>query len=230
MTIRIGTSERDGTFYNQGRALKTLFERRGALAAVEVLESQAASTENANRLHAGEIEFGFMASNWIGRAMSGEAPFVEPIDLRMAAPMNAGPLFFIARADAANRRGGTCDEEQRPGIHRHRHAQIDRLDERDLAVPGAADPIRGHEAELDLAIRKAPRIVDARGFRFQHLDRRESRVPIEDRLERAALAVEGAVALRCADAQRHAWIESRSKGSGFAPLILRWRMSFSENR
>jgi TRAP transporter TAXI family solute receptor len=41
-----------------------------------------------------------MAANWIGRAHRGEAPFVEPIDLRMAAPMNAGPLFFIARADA----------------------------------------------------------------------------------------------------------------------------------
>ena len=93
MTIRIGTSERDGTFYSQGRALKTLFERRPALAAVEVMECKAASTENANRLHAGEIEFGFMASNWIGRAKNGETPFERPIDLAMAAPMNAGPLF-----------------------------------------------------------------------------------------------------------------------------------------
>jgi hypothetical protein len=39
MTIRIGTSERDGTFYSQGRALKTAFERRPALAAVSVLEA-----------------------------------------------------------------------------------------------------------------------------------------------------------------------------------------------
>src|SRR2546426_2188792 len=98
MTIRIGTSERDGTFYSQGRVLKTLFERRPALAPVEVMECKAASTENANRLHRGEIEFGFMASNWIGRAKSGEAPFAHPIDLAMAAPMNAGPLFFIVRA------------------------------------------------------------------------------------------------------------------------------------
>ena len=100
MTIRIGTSERDGTFYSQGRALKTLFERRPALAPVEVLECKAASTENANRLHAGEIEFGFMASNWIGRAKNGETPFERPIDLAMAAPMNAGPLFFIVRAQS----------------------------------------------------------------------------------------------------------------------------------
>jgi TRAP transporter TAXI family solute receptor len=100
MTIRIGTSERDGTFYSQGRALKILFERRPALAPVEVLASNSASVENANRLHSGAIEFGFMASNWIGRAKNGEAPFERPIDLAMAAPMNAGPLFFIVRAES----------------------------------------------------------------------------------------------------------------------------------
>jgi TRAP transporter TAXI family solute receptor len=59
--------------------------------------------QNAQRLHAGELDFGFMAANWIGRAKNGEPPFSERIDLRMAAPMNAGPLFFIARADSALR-------------------------------------------------------------------------------------------------------------------------------
>src|SRR5712691_10337760 len=98
MTTRIGTSERDGTFYSQGHALKAIFERRPALAPVQVLESNSASTENANRLHAGEIELGFMASNWIGRAKCGETPFGHAIDLAMAAPMNAGPLFFIVPA------------------------------------------------------------------------------------------------------------------------------------
>jgi uncharacterized protein len=100
MAIRIGTSERDGTFHSQGRALEAIFARRPALAGVEVLEANSASTENANRLHAGEIEFGFMASNWIGRAKNGETPFAGPIDLAMAAPMNAGPLFFIVRAES----------------------------------------------------------------------------------------------------------------------------------
>jgi TRAP transporter TAXI family solute receptor len=100
MTIRIGTSERDGTFYSQGHALKAIFARRPALAGVEILEARSASTENANRLHAGEIEFGFMASNWIGRARNGETPFSGPLDLAMVAPMNAGPLFFIVRAES----------------------------------------------------------------------------------------------------------------------------------
>ena len=100
MTIRIGTSEYDGTFYSQGRALKIIFERQPGLVPVEVLESKSASTENANRLQADEIEFGFMASNWIGRAKNGEAPFAQAIDLAMVAPMNAGPLFFIVRAQS----------------------------------------------------------------------------------------------------------------------------------
>jgi TRAP transporter TAXI family solute receptor len=100
MAIRIGTSERDGTFHAQGQALKTVLQRRPALAPVEVLESNSASTENALRLHAGEIELGFMASNWIGRAKSGEAPFARPVALAMAAPMNAGPLFFVVRAQS----------------------------------------------------------------------------------------------------------------------------------
>jgi TRAP-type uncharacterized transport system substrate-binding protein len=41
-----------------------------------------------------------MASNWIGRALNGEAPFPQPIDIRMVAPMNAGPMFFIVRDDS----------------------------------------------------------------------------------------------------------------------------------
>lgn len=100
MTIRIGTSERGGTFYSQGSALKTIFERQPELAPVELVESKSASTENAGRLEADKIEFGFMASNWIGRARNGEAPFGKPIDLAMAAPMNAGPLFFVVRAES----------------------------------------------------------------------------------------------------------------------------------
>ena len=98
--VRIGTAERDSTFLSQGFALKTVLDRHPALAPVEVSTSAHASVENANRLEADDIDFGFMASNWIGRAKNGEAPFAQKIDLRMVAPMNAGPLFFIARADS----------------------------------------------------------------------------------------------------------------------------------
>src|SRR5258706_13636623 len=100
MSIRIGTAEPDSTFLGQGRALKTVLDREPKLAPVAVLESPHASVDNANRLHTGELDFGFMAANWVGRARDASAPFRQPIDLRMAAPVNAGPLFFIARAPA----------------------------------------------------------------------------------------------------------------------------------
>src|SRR3712207_1834570 len=100
MPTPIGTAEPNSTFLTQGLALKTILDERPALRPVEVLQSPAASIDNARRLAAGELEFGFMASNWIGRAKGGEPPFTEPIDIRMAAPMNAGPLFFIARQDS----------------------------------------------------------------------------------------------------------------------------------
>jgi hypothetical protein len=100
VSVRIGTAEHDSTFLSQGYALKTVLERHPALAPVDVSTSAHASVENANRLEANDIDFGFMASNWIGRAKNGEAPFTQKIDLRMVAPMNAGPLFFITRADS----------------------------------------------------------------------------------------------------------------------------------
>jgi TRAP transporter TAXI family solute receptor len=103
MSVRIGTAELDSTFLGQGQALKSVLDRVPALGPVEVSTSAHASVENANRLQSGDIDFGFMASNWIGRARNGEAPFTEKIDLRMVAPMNAGPLFFITRADSALR-------------------------------------------------------------------------------------------------------------------------------
>jgi uncharacterized protein len=100
VSLRIGTAEANSTFLTQGQALKSVLERNAALAPVDVSVSATASVENANRLAADDIDFGFMASNWIGRAKNGEAPFAQKIDLRMVAPMNAGPLFFITRADS----------------------------------------------------------------------------------------------------------------------------------
>jgi len=53
MAIRIGSNERDGTFYTQGLALKTVLDRIDTLAPVQVPESAQASIDNANRLAPG---------------------------------------------------------------------------------------------------------------------------------------------------------------------------------
>lgn len=98
--MRVGTAEADSTFLAQGEALRAVLLAKGVPGPVEVLLSPSASIDNANRLHAGDIDYGFMAANWIGRARMGLPPFKNAIDLRMVAPMNAGPLFFIVRADS----------------------------------------------------------------------------------------------------------------------------------
>jgi TRAP transporter TAXI family solute receptor len=131
MALRIGTAERGGTFHSQGVALKTMLERHNM--AAEVVECASASIENANRLHAGEIEFGFMASNWLVRAKTGAAPFAHPIDIRLVAPMNAGPLFFVVPAESGLRR---VDElrgrrvavgPQQSGMTQHAHGILQAL-------------------------------------------------------------------------------------------------------
>ena len=100
MVFRIGTADEGGTFDTQGAAVARVFnESRPPEEHCELTRSFA-SIDNANRLDRGEIEFGFMASNWAPRAARGTAPFDHPIGLRMVSPANAGPIFFIALADA----------------------------------------------------------------------------------------------------------------------------------
>jgi TRAP transporter TAXI family solute receptor len=98
MAIRIGTSERGGTFFTQGQAITELFNRgRAEVDKCAVLTSDA-SIHNAEQLDRGELEFGFMASNWIGRAKDATAPFTKNIAIRMVAPANAGPMCFVRLA------------------------------------------------------------------------------------------------------------------------------------
>jgi TRAP transporter TAXI family solute receptor len=95
MEVRMGTSEPGGTFYTQGMAFAELFNRGGNKCVVTTTD---ASIHNAEQLDRGDLEFGFMASNWIGRAKDAVAPFTKKIALRMVAPANAGPMFFVKLA------------------------------------------------------------------------------------------------------------------------------------
>jgi TRAP transporter TAXI family solute receptor len=96
----MGTSEYGGTFYTQGAAFAELFNRSRAEADKCLVQTTAASIHNAEQLDRGELEFGFMASNWIGRAKDATPPFAKKIALRMVAPANAGPMFFVTLAGA----------------------------------------------------------------------------------------------------------------------------------
>lgn len=98
--MRIGTAELNSTFFTQGLALADVLGKAGVSGPIKVLESLSASIENAQKMASGELDYGFMAANWIGRALRGEVPFAAPIDLRMVAPMNVGPMFFITRRES----------------------------------------------------------------------------------------------------------------------------------
>ena len=97
MNIRIGTSEVDGTFHRQGEAIASFLRKKYR---VETKPMTGSSVGSALGLASGELEFGFSASNWVGRALRGENPFDNPISLRMVAPANVGPMFFIVREDS----------------------------------------------------------------------------------------------------------------------------------
>ncbi len=99
MVFRIGTADTGGTFDTQGTAIAEVFNQSRPPEERCELTRSSASIDNANRLDRGEIEFGFMASNWVPRAARGTAPFDHPIGLRMASPANAGPIFFVTLAD-----------------------------------------------------------------------------------------------------------------------------------
>lgn len=100
MTIRMGTSELGGTFYTQGAAFAELYNRGRADNDKCMIQTSDASIHNAEQLDRGELEFGFMASNWIGRAKDGAPPFKKKIELRMVAPANLGPMFFVKLASS----------------------------------------------------------------------------------------------------------------------------------
>jgi uncharacterized protein len=98
MALRMGTSEYGGTFYTQGSAICALFNRGKTEDQKCTVQTTDASIHNAEQLDRAELEFGFMASNWIGRAKDAVIPFTRKIELRMVAPANAGPMFFVKSA------------------------------------------------------------------------------------------------------------------------------------
>ena len=103
MNIVIGTSEFESTFYTQAEAIAAVARERELFDRVDILATPTASVGNAERLESGGIAFGFLAANWIGRAARGEAPFEHALDIRMAAPANSGPMFFVALAGSGLR-------------------------------------------------------------------------------------------------------------------------------
>ncbi len=98
-TIRIASSDLLSTFFAQAKALGAILVEEGIADKTEVLVTTG-SVMNAEMVASGEADLGFMASNWVPRAVAGAPPFANPVDIAIAAPLNAGPLFFVAKAES----------------------------------------------------------------------------------------------------------------------------------
>lgn len=99
MKIRISSSDPLSTFHTQAKFLAEVLSDSGVISGAEILTSTG-SVMNAERVVRGEAELGFMASNWVPRAVKGTDPFTAPTPVAIVSPLNAGPLFFVARADS----------------------------------------------------------------------------------------------------------------------------------
>jgi TRAP transporter TAXI family solute receptor len=98
-TLRIASSDLLSTFFEQAKALGDILVEEGVADGTEVLVTTG-SVMNAEMVARGEADLGFMASNWVPRAVSGASPFTKPVDVAIAAPLNAGPLFFVVKAES----------------------------------------------------------------------------------------------------------------------------------
>ncbi len=116
MAVRIGTSEHGGTFYTQGLAFAELFNR-GKSGEPCVVQTSDASIHNAEQLDRGELEFGFMASNWIGRAKNATPPFTKPIARAHGCAGECGTDVFRQARKLADSIGGRLQGQ----TNRHRH-------------------------------------------------------------------------------------------------------------
>ena len=94
MILRFGTSEAGGTFHSQALELVHLFNEARPGGEPCIVTNNLITLDDVKLLDRGELDFGLMASNWIGRAKDGAPPFTHPIALRMVAPANAGPVFL----------------------------------------------------------------------------------------------------------------------------------------
>lgn len=98
-TVRIASSDLLSTFYEQAKALGRILVEEGIARDAEVIPTTG-SVMNAEMVARGDADLGFMASNWVPRAVQGTSPFSAPVGVAIAAPLNAGPLFFVVKADS----------------------------------------------------------------------------------------------------------------------------------
>jgi len=97
--IALATSDVESPYHIQGLALGALWREKRVVDDVMPLFTSG-GFENARLLARHRADCGFLSSNWLARASMGAFPFDKPQPLMLMAPINIGPLFFVAPADS----------------------------------------------------------------------------------------------------------------------------------
>src|SRR5688572_26794446 len=123
--------------------------------------------------------------------------------------------FPFEIGNGLNRRAREFHEAHGPGIGRRNHAYRDRLGEWRGGILGAPDPVRSHEAELQLAAIELLGVVNAGVGSLHDALVAFSAPAIEQLGDRLALSVKRAAMFRSADSYRHLWSSNESKRDQF---------------
>lgn len=97
--VAIATSDVDSTFHRQAVALGGMWADAGVVDRAIALFTSG-SVENAHMVADGNADYAFMAANWLPLGCTGQPPFAKALPVALMAPVNTGPLFFVARAES----------------------------------------------------------------------------------------------------------------------------------
>jgi TRAP transporter TAXI family solute receptor len=99
ITVALATSDLESPYHVEGLVLGELWKETKAADDVMLLFTSG-SFENVRLIARHRAECGFMSANSLARAAMGALPFDRPQPLTMIAPINIGPLFFVAPASS----------------------------------------------------------------------------------------------------------------------------------
>jgi TRAP transporter TAXI family solute receptor len=97
--IRIATGRQGGAYYNMGAVISDMLVR-SKLVNSATAETSSGAIESARLADKGTVQIAAMDNTWVVKALAGEKPFENKINLKTVAPLGSWPLFFVTLADS----------------------------------------------------------------------------------------------------------------------------------
>ncbi|MGE3644571.1 MAG: TAXI family TRAP transporter solute-binding subunit [Beijerinckiaceae bacterium] len=98
--VRIATGRQGGTYYRMGAIIADTLVRTGKVKS-STAESSSGAIESSRLIQKGTVQIGGMDKMWVIRALKGEKPYKEKLDLVTVMPMMTSGIFFIVPKDSS---------------------------------------------------------------------------------------------------------------------------------